>query len=252
MFVVAALATVGLGKRLRAGKRDLAVACLIAAPVVGVAVQSYNGEGPYRAYLFALPWLAFLAAFACVSSRSLATGVRMHEGALALATSAVALCLLFAYFGQELVNRIPPDDVAAVTWYEQHAAPGSIQIRLAPTLPDRLTARYPLVSLADPPPLLGDAAFVGHRFAPVDLRHLERVIDQQRDHAAYVTLSETQEAYGRLNGLLPRGYVDDFVRALSRSRLFHLVFRASTAWVFEYLPGGVQHRDARRDPEVRQ
>ncbi len=68
MLLMAALGGYGFVRRLRAGRRDLALAGLVVAPGLAVAVQSYGGEGPYRAFLFALPWLAFLAATACVRS----------------------------------------------------------------------------------------------------------------------------------------------------------------------------------------
>lgn len=233
---ITALALVGFGRRLRAGKRDVVPACLIGAPLLGVAFQSYGGEGPYRAYLFALPWLAFLGALACARSRLPIAGAWLSVRRLIAVTPVIGALLLFAYFGQELANRIPPDDVAASTWYEQHAPAGSLQIDLVPTAPNRLTARYPLVSLADPPPLVEQPGFAGHRLGAADVQRLERVIARQGHHQAYVVLSQAQENYARLNGLLPSGAVTSFVAALERSSAFRLVYRRRSAWIFEYLP----------------
>jgi hypothetical protein len=119
-----------------------------------------------------------------------------------------------------------------------------VQIRLAPTPPDRLTARYPLVSLADPDALLNSRAFVGHRLGTADVPRLEAVIRHQRRHRAFVMLSIAQEDYGRLNGLLPIGSVTGLVGALKHTTAFRLVFRRPTAWIFEYAPSaaGPQHR----------
>ena len=59
------LALAGGLRRLRAGHWDLVPATLAIAPFLVLGFQSYDGEGPLRAYLFALPWLAFFGAAAC-------------------------------------------------------------------------------------------------------------------------------------------------------------------------------------------
>jgi hypothetical protein len=233
---VATLALVGFVRRLRAGKRDVVLACLIGAPLLGLALQSYGGEGPYRAYLFALPWLAFLAALACMRSRSPLAGARLSVARLIAVTPVIGAFLLLAYFGQELANRIPAQDVQAESWYELHAPPGSVRIDLAPNAPDRLTARYPLVSLSDPPDLLEQPGFSGHRLGAADLPRLERLIQRQGAHPTFVVLTQGQEGYARLNGLLPPGSLSSFVPALERSDAFRLVYRRPTAWIFKYAP----------------
>jgi hypothetical protein len=236
MAGIAALALIGIVRRLRAGKRDLVPVCLIGAPLLGVGLQSYGGEGPFRVYLFALPWLAFFAALACARSPSSASLTRISFRRLVVATLPLGLCLLFAYFGQELANRISPADVRASTWYELHARPGSIRINLAPNAPDRLTSRYPLVSLSDPPALLTRPGFTGHRLGAADVPRLERVIRQQGAHPTYIVLTLGQEDYARLNGLLPKGSVSSLSSALERSPAFRLVYRRPTAWIFKYHP----------------
>lgn len=233
---VAALALVGFVRRLRAGKRDVVPACLIGAPLLGLALQSYGGEGPYRAYLFALPWLAFLAAHACMRSRSPLAGARLSVARLIAVTPVIGAFLLFAYFGQELANRIPAQDVQAESWYELHAPAGSIRIDLAPNAPARLTARYPLVSLSDPPDLLEHPGFSGHRLGAADIPRLERLIQRQGTHPTFVVLTQGQENYARLNGLLPPGSLASFTRALEHSDAFRLVYRRPTAWIFRYAP----------------
>jgi GT2 family glycosyltransferase len=234
MTLMAALAGVGFVRRLGQGKWDLVPVCLIAAPVSVVAVQSYGGEGGYRAYLFALPWLSFLAAFACASRRSSPGGVRIRRSRLLVAAPAVCACLLFAFFGQELANRVPSNDVRAALWYEHHAPAGSMRIDLAPNAPDRLTARYPAVDLSDPPALVSQVKFAGHRLGAGDVPRLIRLIDQQRARPAYVVLSRLQENYARLNGLLPEGSLSSIVGALAQSPAFRLVYHLPTVWIFEY------------------
>jgi hypothetical protein len=209
---------------------------LIAAPVLGAGLQSYGGEGGYRAFLFALPWLAFFAAVACTRAPSPTRVVRIGFRRVLAATSAVGACLLVAYFGQELANRISSDDVRAATWYERHAPPGSVRLNLAPISPERLTARYPVVSLGDPPALLEQPGFAGHRLGAADLPRLERFIRGQKARRTFVVLSRGQENYARLNGLLPKGSVTSLARGLGGDANFRLAYRRPTAWIFEYAP----------------
>jgi GT2 family glycosyltransferase len=234
MAVVASLGLVGLIRRLSRGRLDVVPACLVAAPLAVVAFQSYGGEGSYRAYLFALPWLAFLAVFALKSPRMSPRWDGPSIARLTAAAAVIGACLLFAYFGQELANHVTSDDVRAATWYETRAPAGSMRIDLAPNAPDRLTARYPLVSLSDPPSLVAEAGFTGHMLGSSDVQRLIGLIRSQRARPAYVVLSRQQEGYALLNGLLPRGSLSSFVNALARSPAFRLVYHRPTVWIFEY------------------
>jgi hypothetical protein len=64
-------------------------------PALVVGLQSYGGEGRYRTYLFALPWLCFFAAAALSPTRARLRTLR-HRASLTLATVCLATCLLFA------------------------------------------------------------------------------------------------------------------------------------------------------------
>jgi hypothetical protein len=236
MIVMTVLAGTGLVRRWRTGRRDLVAVCLVVTPGLVVTLQSYGGEGPYRAYLFSLPWLALLAAFACLGTPSRTRTMRLQGAHLLLSSVAISTCLLFAYFGQELANHIPPDDVRAAGWYEEHAPPGALRINLAPNAPDRLTSRYPLVSLSDPPSLLEEPGFAGHRLGAAQIPRLESYIRSLGHHRAYAVLTLGQENYARLNGLLPSGSVGALSAALQRSDAFRLVYRRPTAWIFAYVP----------------
>jgi GT2 family glycosyltransferase len=235
--VMVVLALIGVARRLWAGQRDLVPICLILVPAICVVFQSYGGEGGYRAYLFGLPWLAFFAAVACTRRPSSGRPARLGFARLLTATAAVGECLLFAYFGQDVANRIRPDDVTAAVWYEQHAPPGSVRLNLTPTAPDRLTARYPQVSLGDPSALLERPEFTGHLLGARDVARLERLVAAQPASRTYLVVTRGQEDYARLNGLLPEGSVTSLVRALGSSTRFRLVYHRPTAWIFEYTPG---------------
>jgi hypothetical protein len=250
MALIGGLGVAGFVRRLVQGKWELIAGVLVLAPVAVVAVQSYGGEGPYRAYLFALPWLSLLATFACAGrSPSPAGDPRIRLAPLLGSTVAVATCLLFAAFGQELINRVPANDVRASLWYERHAPAGSMRIVLAPNAPERLTARYPEVDLSDPSSLMEDPQFTGHRLGERDVPHLIQLIALQRARPAYVVLSALQESYGRMQGLVPPGSLSGLVAALKRSPEFRVVYRVPTVWIFKYVPtrqGGVVRQQPRR------
>ena len=218
MALMAALGIAGFVRRLAQGRWDLVAACLVVAPVGVVAFQSYGGEGGYRAYLFALPWLSLLAAYACASRTPASAGCDTDRPAAAWRRRRWAAACCSRSSGRSSPTACRPNDVRAALWYEQHAPAGSMRIDLAPDAPDRLTARYPVVDLSDPPSLVTDAQFVGHRLGARDVPRLIGLIKQQRARPAYVVLSALQENYARLQGLLPPGSLTGFVvraRALS-------------------------------------
>jgi hypothetical protein len=236
VVLISALALIGVFCRLRAGRFDLVPACLVCAPVLVAGFQSYGGEGAFRAYLYALPWLAFFAAAACMWTPSGAAHATARFARLSLATFVLGGCLLFAYFAHELSNHVPRDEVQAETWYEQHAPANSTRLQLATNHPSRLTARYPSVGLNDAA-LLDRHGFAGHLLGSADVPRVQHVADGLKA-PVFLVLSRRQEDDARLNGLLPRGSLDGLLRALSRSDAFHLVYRRPTAWVFEYMPRG--------------
>jgi hypothetical protein len=65
---------------------------------------------------------------------------------------------------------------------------------------------------------------------------LERVVEPLAPNPTFLMLSQGQEDYARLNGLLPKGSVSRLARALDANAAFRLVYRRSTAWVFRYVP----------------
>jgi hypothetical protein len=227
------LALIGAVARLRQGRLDLAPACLIVAPILGAALQSYGGEGLYRAYLFALPWLAFFAAAACWGPRSQGHPVAVRPLRLLAASFAVGGCLLFAYFGQELSNRITSDEVKAQAWYEQRASRQAVALYAAPAVPMYMTDRYPRLQVTEP--LLSRPAFRGHRLGEADLPRLEQLAERLPQQRVFIVLSRRQEGYARLNGLLPDGSIASLARALDASPIFDLVYRRPGARIFRYV-----------------
>jgi GT2 family glycosyltransferase len=240
VVLVVVLALIGLVRRLRAGYREVAVASLALAPLAVVLAQSYGGEARFRVYLFALPWLCLLAAAAFIPlPRKRLRGVP-RSWRLALASGAAAACLLFSYFGLELINRVKADEVEAATWFERHAPPRSLLVGVTPSFPRRLTADYARVhdrAYPGTPGLTerGEGLRRG-RLGAADLPRVERTLRGYGGRRKFLILTPSQQRFGRLYGILPAGSLRSLDRALTHSRSFRLVFRRGHSSIFEYRP----------------
>lgn len=90
ILLTLALAGAGLARRWRAGHADVAPLALVAAPALVLALQPSGDEAPLRAYLFALPWVALLAAAACDATPVRASRRVSHAAAILGATAVFA------------------------------------------------------------------------------------------------------------------------------------------------------------------
>jgi hypothetical protein len=235
---VALLALAGFVRRARAGHRDLLPAALAVVPVAVAALQSYDGEGPLRAYLFALPWLAFCAAAAWRPG----PGVRAAS-ALGAATVVLGAGTLLGYFGQDLGNEMSVADVAASRWLLDHE-PRSAVAYVAPNFPARLNAGY-VGNLDAPSSLLDDARLQGRPLGPADLPRIAARLEHGGTNVRLLVTSPSQERYARLYGLAPRGAFDRLGRTLLASGRFRLVYRRGGAMVFELTGGPTASRGRR-------
>lgn len=257
--IVCLLAALALWRRWRAGRFDLPLVAIAFAPVLVVPVQPYDGEGIFRVYLFALPWLCFLAATLLVprltavgAAGSPATagapsaGGRLRSSApwralpLALATALLGGTLMFAYFGRELIDYISPQDVAVERYYERHAPPGSAVVYLAPNVPSHLSWRYADKQVwagSFSPSLTEDPAFRGQALGAGSLPALETKLHKLQATRAYVMIGPSETNYVSAEGLLPPGSVAGLTLALEASSDFRLVARDGEALLFGWLGG---------------
>jgi hypothetical protein len=242
VVLLAALAVAGLVYRLRARRWDLPAVVLIVAPVFVVALQSYSGEGRYRAYLFALPWLCYLAA---TSYRTVMRSSRLRAALsrvrLLLVTGALGACLLFGYFGLEMSNRVTPSDVAAGVWFDQHAPANSLVVEVASDSVSRVTARYATVFNANYPgaPTLTDQAqFRGRKLGTADLPAIEATLRGYGVPHTYLVVNGAEERFAQLYGILPDGWASSLTTALQASGDFRVVYHRGDAWIFQYAGKG--------------
>lgn len=140
MAVVALLTAVSLVLALRRPGRTarfVVPLAIAAVPTVMILGQPYGNEGVFRAYLFALPWLAF------VIGLTLFTRPPGLRGALRpVPVLLIAVLTLPANFAGEMSYRVAASDVAADVWFEQNAPPGSVLLPFTSSYPWRTTADY--------------------------------------------------------------------------------------------------------------
>ena len=228
------LAVAGLVRRLRAGHWDLVPATLAFAPFLLVGLQSYDGEGPLRAFLFSLPWLAFFGAAACAPGRR-ARGLLRRTWRSVAASVLIGTGALFGYFGQELTNYISRDDVAASRWYLDNARPRASLTSLAPNFPERINARY-ASHLETLPTLVTEPGYRPHLLGPADVPSLEALLRRDDSPQRFVAISPSQERYARFHGLAPPGSFARMAGALRTSPDFELVYERGAAAIFLYRP----------------
>jgi glycosyltransferase involved in cell wall biosynthesis len=114
--VIALAALVALLRR-RRDARAWAMACCPAAGLVLVALNPYGQEGIFRAVLFAVPWLAGLAAFTFGALERPAHAV-VRRLALVVLVVVLAAGNLVAAFGLDAIHVIRPGDIAAFRYFE--------------------------------------------------------------------------------------------------------------------------------------
>jgi hypothetical protein len=233
------LAAAGTVSARRAGRLDLRVVVLLVAPIPFIPFQAYGGEILQRAFLFELPWLAYLAAMACVrpppSGRFRLGGV----GLLAPVSLLIVNCTLFAYFGLEKIAYVTRDDIAAVEWYERTAPAGSVMAYGGPGLPDRILAEYARLKIRgdDYVPQLTDMRQL--RTRSVRGRDIPAIADYLRAAPAertYLAITPSMRSYARLYGLTPKGSLAHLASKLKRSTRFRLVYQHGNAFVFQLVP----------------
>jgi len=220
-LAISMAALLGIVRRSRHGNRDGVVATLAVAAVPLIAITTYGGEVIFRAYLFALPFLAFLAMGAFFPSSAEAGPRRAFRTSAALGVFAmtIAVAFVFANNGKDRQYAFATGDIAVMEWLYDTAPPMTLIIEGATFSPVqfRNIEHFTTVSIADEPAksseeLLHDPASV-----------LARWLEDKQYQAAFVVLTRNQKAYVDALGAMPRGSLDHIERALLTSPRFRLV-----------------------------
>ncbi|MFI9326724.1 glycosyltransferase [Kitasatospora sp. NPDC052868] len=213
---------------------------LLCAPVPLLLANNYGGEMVFRAYLFALPAAALLAATLVIPSGARAPvrprGVRralpvLHWGLTTAVLFSLLGGLLFGYYSKESMNSFTPGEVAALRYVAHTAPPGSRIISITADLPGG-EERYDEHSRA--------ALALG---TPEDRRHLltdpgaaveAALADPAITGPSYLVLTRAQIAECELTGILPADTVDRVRAAASASSTLRVVFTDGDAVVYRH------------------
>jgi O-antigen/teichoic acid export membrane protein len=232
VVVVALLAIAGALRGLAEGAPTRAALVLAVAPAGILAAGSYEGEAIFRVYLFALPFVAFLAAGLFVRRPGVRIGWRPAI-AFVVTTALLLTGFLFAYYGKDAWSYFTPDEVRAAATVFDHAPPGSLLIAGTGSWPTeyRDVNRFTYVTLAAEP------RSSLRRVLAHPVRTLGSWMADPRYSRAYLVLTRSQMAEADETGALPRGSLQRIRRALLASGRFEVVAETPDAVVFRSDPG---------------
>jgi hypothetical protein len=219
--LVILLALFGAIHRFRHGHRDVACILLVLAPAPWLVATHYGSEILFRAFLFALPFAAFLAA-GLFYTRADAPATRRNTALTALASMVMLAALCVAYYGHEKMNYVSPAELAALQRFSEIALPGSLLVQGSwdAPVPYKNYELYHYLSLQE----LSDLVRSDMVRDPVGV--LEGQIHAvPRYSDAYLLITRSQRAELRDIGLMPQHLMRRVQRAVERSPDFTTVFR---------------------------
>jgi hypothetical protein len=213
---------------------------LFFSPLPLLAANAYGGEMLFRAYLFSLPYAAFLIGALLRPRRhaldSAAPVRRPRLRAIALPGLLLAMLagLFFGYYSKEAMNYYTADEVSATQWMIRNAPPGAVIVGVTGSVPgiDERYEEHPEVRLVSSPvntqrllvadPVAGLQASVGF---------------VKPGTPAYVILSRAQMWECKLTGELPGDTVARLGDAMSITPGYTLVYRNADAAVYRFKVG---------------
>lgn len=218
------------GFLLRPWTRRTGLPLLAVAPLPLLVVNAYGGEMLFRAYLFALPAAAFLAAALLLPS-----GARQRVPR-PLVLYPVFLVMLggmvFGYYGKEAVNQFTLGEVAAARYVTEHAPPGSVIVTLTSDVPglDMNYEQHRRIQLAYQTPedkqrlvrqpLAGVTPFLSGATA---------------ERPGYLMLSHAQDMNAYLTGALPADISERVRSEIEGAPGFTRVYADEDAVVYRYV-----------------
>lgn len=220
-------------------------ACAV-APAVGlvfIAFNSYGNEGIFRATLFAIPWLAVLAASAVRTAPPRGTSI-----VYGLATVLLLGTFLLASFGLDGVNVIRRSDFTSLTRFEAQAPIGSFLLSLgnggsAVAIPTTFVADH-FISWEQ---LLTPATGLVGTPTKADVRTLTRrylqyvaANSRKRPAALYALFSPALVVYGVDYGLMSAANADRWRDLLRQSPKWTVAYQAHGTYLFKLIsPDGL-------------
>jgi hypothetical protein len=248
VFGLWVLAAIGGVRRLRARCAALVLVLLTVAPALLALVQSYGGEAVLRIYLFSLPWTALLAASALtLPERATSVPSSLRTG---IVLTGIVVLFMAAFYGSEGLYRVAPAALQASRHFYANARPGSVLVLGAPQFPGGVAANYDrFVSRKGLPNLLADETFLHRHLGPRDVAGVSSFVAREADgHDAYLALTDDQQMYAEVLGLLPDDALRNLGAALARDRRWRVAYANSSAAIYRYFGTRSGRGDAPRHP----
>ena len=227
VLVATAVALVGAWRSWRTRGLGVTAALLMALPGTLVLVTGFGGEVLFRAFLFAAPFIAFLAAAACLPRDGRGFPVK-NLGITALVTSVLLPGFLLGYYGKEQQNYFTPAEMQAVEWVNTHARPGSLLVEGSRNYPTHFHnyERFTYVPLDREP-------FESFSVLLVDpATKLQDWLSDPRYSDAYVLITRSQKIAVDSQQSMPVGSLDQVEAALRRSSAFRVAYDTGDAVLF--------------------
>ena len=226
-ILIIVLAGLGLVNRVRKGNLDFLALLLMVSPISLLVTSPYGGEALFRVYLFALPFLSFLAAGLVFPEETTSSG--KNQSIVVIGVSALLLIgLFFSYYGKERQYYFTEDEVEASWFLYSNAEPNSLLVEGARNYPGSFKNyeyftyvpidREPLASREK---VLNDPAGV-----------LDDWLENEEYNQTFLIITRSQKAYIDAVGAMPRGSLDRIEDALEESDEFVVVFENQDAKIF--------------------
>ncbi len=205
----------------------LSAALLIVAPIFILGITAYGGEIGFRVYLFALPFLAFLAAALFFPSLTAGTSSRAAFS-LGVVTLALLPGFFLAYYGKERMFYFTPQEVQASDYLFNTAPAGSLIVSGS----DNWATQYKNYEMYTYVPISREPRdsrldITAH---PVDA--LTRWMSDPKYPATYLIITRSQKAAVDMLGLMPAGSMSRLENALRSSSQFRVVYENRDATIF--------------------
>jgi hypothetical protein len=220
--VIWVLAGLGIVRRLAAGRWDVTAVALAAAPFPLFAVQAYGGEMLLRIYLFSLPFMALLIAFALLprlrDEAPTWLGLIVVGGSLAL-----VVAFMVARYGNERIESFTPGEVAAVEELYDMAPKGSLLVSVDGDVPWK-SIRYE-----------------EYRYRPTDGNYydsLEGMFAEMSQHVGpvYLIVTRSQGAYAEMILGASADEWTAFEQRMFATGWFQIVSRTPDATIARFIP----------------
>ena len=217
------LAGIGILRRMRAGRWDVTAVALALAPFPLFAVQAYGGEMLLRIYLFSLPFMALLVAFATFPRRSDETSRWVGLFVVVLSLTLVGPFLVTRY-GNERIESFTLGEVAAVTQLYQMAPPGSMLVGVVGDVPWK-NIRYEEYRYRP----AGDDSY----YHDLDSMFLAM---STYNGPVYLILTRTQAAYVEMILGVSEAEWTDFEQQLFATGWFQIISESPDATIARFVP----------------